>query len=64
MKLSIVEEVLTDGSKVYNLTIFTGEKFTNLLILPCVSKDDADELAFTLNDAINKHTNEECSISF
>jgi hypothetical protein len=64
MKLSIAEEVLTDGSKVYNLVVFTGEKFSNLLILPCVSKEDADELAFTMNDAINKHTVVVCSISF
>lgn len=47
----IDEETLTDGSKVYNIA------FGNIEI-PAITKQDAEDMAEKIMDAINEHSND------
>lgn len=52
IKIRVIEEMLSDGSLVYNVRI--GD-----LVLPAVSEQDSYDLADKIDSAIRAHTNEE-----
>ena len=47
----IIKNTLTDGSSTFDVD-FNGT------LLECISEDDANDLAQTIADAINQHTND------
>ena len=53
----IVSEKLSDGSQVFNV-IFGEMKF------PAVTEDDAVQLAETISNAINDHTNNRADVIY
>lgn len=55
IRIKVMEEILTDKSKVYNV-IMIDEDAGGIIYLPCVSHKDADQLIETLITAIDQHT--------
>lgn len=52
MNIKIMEQKLSDGSKVYDVVLI-GD---TVIRFPCVTKDDVDEFADKLYSAINDHS--------
>jgi hypothetical protein len=57
--IRIIEAPLTDGSYVYGVRLSHGSIF---LDFKAVTKRDAEALALTLRDAIDRHTNDTAAI--
>lgn len=53
----VLSEELSDGSTVYNVE-FGDTKF------PCVTENDANDLAEKMADAVNEHTNDTAAVMY
>lgn len=53
----VIEETLSDGSTVFNVEF--GDT-----VWPCVTENDAADLAETIADAINKHSNSSAGVMY
>lgn len=60
VRLSIHEQVLTDGSKVYDVLI--SNEHREVIRLPAFTERDAHDLLEKLETAIGAHTTEEVGV--